>query len=161
MDQFSLFSTSETAAYELVLPQLSHVIASNWLDNKKLKLNKNKDYYSIAFGPYLVAQIHGDTKPWICIPRLSEDDEDNKRIQLNDLSEVVNFLDQLCSALQSIIDSIPTEFSCCSRYEECSDAIACTNPDKELATGCSYRKTLHIGKVFYGKNRNIDKFIVK
>lgn len=46
-------------------------------------------------------------------------------------------------------------FGCCSRYEACSDAKHCTHPDIMIASRCAYRKNLHSGKIFYGKNRNI------
>ena len=57
---------------------------------------------------------------------------------------------------ENIIDAIPKEFSCCSRYMECSNKIKCLNPDKEMAMRCGYRKILMSGKVFYGVNRNIE-----
>ena len=50
----------------------------------------------------------------------------------------------------------PKEWDCCSRYLECSDARACVHPDKEFALGCGYRKVLNSGRIFYGKNRNVD-----
>lgn len=48
-------------------------------------------------------------------------------------------------------------FGCCSRYEECSDAKKCllVEIDQIRARGCSYRKNLENGRIFYGKNRNI------
>lgn len=47
-------------------------------------------------------------------------------------------------------------FSCCSRYLECSDAMHCVHENLLYATGCGYRKNLENGRIFYGKNRNID-----
>lgn len=47
-------------------------------------------------------------------------------------------------------------FGCCSRYEECSDKKTCIHPDIKLASGCYYKTNLEDGRIFYGKNRNID-----
>ena len=47
-------------------------------------------------------------------------------------------------------------FGCCSRYEKCSDAKKCIHPDPVFALGCAYRNNLDSGRIFYGKNRNID-----
>lgn len=47
-------------------------------------------------------------------------------------------------------------FGCCNNFLECSDAKKCTYPNKLFASGCLYRKNLENGKIFYGKNRNVD-----
>ncbi len=52
-------------------------------------------------------------------------------------------------------NNVNTEFDCCSRYEQCSDAKTCIHPDKQRALLCGYRKKLEKGIIFYGKNRNI------
>ncbi len=43
---------------------------------------------------------------------------------------------------------------CCSRFLECSNALQCLNPDKELRYSCQYRKNKFNGRIFYGENRN-------
>lgn len=43
-------------------------------------------------------------------------------------------------------------FGCCSRFRQCSDAGCCLISDQEYSVGCSYRKNLESGRVFYGKN---------
>lgn len=48
-------------------------------------------------------------------------------------------------------------FGCCSKFNECSDALECVHENKLYAAGCKYRKiNLENGRIFYGKNRNID-----
>ena len=47
-------------------------------------------------------------------------------------------------------------FDCCHRYVECSDARDCIHPDRAFGMGCSYRRTLKSGTIFFGENRNID-----
>ncbi|WHH58292.1 hypothetical protein [Petroclostridium sp. X23] len=41
---------------------------------------------------------------------------------------------------------------CCSSYVECSDALRCIHEADPEYAGCSYRKNLERGRVFYGKN---------
>ena len=48
-----------------------------------------------------------------------------------------------------------SSFGCCSRYEACSDAKECIHPDAAFAASCSYRQNLLVGRIFYGKNKNI------
>lgn len=47
-------------------------------------------------------------------------------------------------------------FGCCSKYLECSDAKRCLHADELRYASCTYRKNLESGKIFYGKNRNVD-----
>ena len=47
-------------------------------------------------------------------------------------------------------------FSCCSKFNQCSDAKRCLHENKLYSTACTYRKNLESGRIFYGKNRNID-----
>lgn len=57
--------------------------------------------------------------------------------------------------IKSAIASTPKSYDCCAFYVECSDAKRCVN-QSESSLGCGYRKVLADGRVFYGKNRNID-----
>lgn len=148
--------SDEESAYEQLKPHLLSVIEKNWVDPEKLYLKARKNYYSIMFGANVVARIYSGTFSRIEVPKFDGSESYIKLFVDNDLENCVDFASDICQSLQHIIDSYPTDFSCCSRYEECSDAIACTNPDRALATGCSYRKSLKNGKVFYGKNRNVD-----
>lgn len=66
----------------------------------------------------------------------------------------VGYPDFASSVLEKILLDIG--FGCCSRYVECSDAKHCIHPDIMFAVQCAYRQNLHNGKIFYGKNRNID-----
>lgn len=43
-------------------------------------------------------------------------------------------------------------FGCCGLYNECSDAHKCLHSNKLYSTGCSYRKHLENGEIFYGTN---------
>lgn len=71
--------------------------------------------------------------------------------------EVKKFIDNIsiliAKAYEDLTDGMP--FSCCSRYEACSDAKHCIHPDTVHSKSCIYRKNLENGKIFYGKNKNI------
>ena len=47
-------------------------------------------------------------------------------------------------------------FACCSSFEKCSDALKCVHENKLYSKACMYRDNLDSGRIFYGKNRNID-----
>ena len=69
---------------------------------------------------------------------------------------ILVFADFLASVLDMVLDTLPKEFDCCSRYEECSNKKCCLHPHPGMATSCGYRKILKSGRIFYGPNRNID-----
>lgn len=48
-----------------------------------------------------------------------------------------------------------SNFACCSRFIECSDAKKCVHENKLYSKGCMYRINLDLGHIFYGKNKNI------
>ena len=52
--------------------------------------------------------------------------------------------------------SKPSSFGCCHKYIECSDARKCLHDDLNYSEGCIYRQNLEAGRIFYGKNRNVD-----
>lgn len=47
-------------------------------------------------------------------------------------------------------------FGCCSEFIKCSDARKCVHENKLYSKACMYRDHLDQGRIFYGKNRNID-----
>ncbi len=49
-----------------------------------------------------------------------------------------------------------SSFSCCSQFTRCSDEKKCVHENKLYSKGCKYRKNLEAGRIFYGKNKNID-----
>lgn len=58
--------------------------------------------------------------------------------------------------LRSYETSPDNSYGCCHMYKECSDSKKCLKEDKMSAKVCQYRKNLEQGRIFYGKNRNID-----
>lgn len=67
-----------------------------------------------------------------------------KIIHAKDLEEIKDFS-----------ESSSKSFGCCHLFNECSDARKCIHLDQEYALGCTYRKNLEAGRIFYGKNCNI------
>ena len=53
-------------------------------------------------------------------------------------------------------ESKATRFGCCNHFNVCSDAKKCVHENKFYSTACMYRDHLEEGRIFYGKNRNID-----
>ena len=161
MDQIVLFGISEKEAYELIRNKLEQLVLDNGLELSHLSFKARKQYHSVMFDSSVVVRISNQTEPHISIPSGNTVEEqgagrDFVDISMGDLSELPHYTETILQSLQSIIDRLPSEFSCCSRYEECSNARICTNPNKALAVRCSYRKKLKNGTVFFGKNRNVE-----
>ena len=47
-------------------------------------------------------------------------------------------------------------FGCCGNYKECSNAKKCIHENKLYSKACFYRENLEAGRIFYGKNCNIN-----
>lgn len=58
-------------------------------------------------------------------------------------------------ALNNYVSKNPS-FGCCSKYVECSNVGYCIHENQLYSKACSYRSNLEAGRIFYGKNRNID-----
>ncbi len=79
------------------------------------------------------------------------------RIPVDSLSDVIEMIEPISAVYITVLADFGGErFGCCSRYEQCSDARKCIHPDFILSRACAYRKNLEAGKIFYGKNRNIE-----
>lgn len=53
-------------------------------------------------------------------------------------------------------ESKAARFGCCSQFEKCSDAKKCIHENKLYSKACMYRDNLDNGRIFYGKNKNVD-----
>ena len=70
-----------------------------------------------------------------------------------------SLLDWLKRIIQWRIDnyiSSADSFGCCSEFVKCSDAKKCVHSNRLYSTVCAYRHNLESGRIFYGKNRNVD-----
>ena len=162
MGQLTFFDSSESDIYDKIRPELYRVLLKNWVDESLLSFEERQSYYSIMFDGSVVMRIKGGKRPYIEFPSNGQEipegeKKDNYiRVNLASLNDAVAYREYAGSSLQGIIDSIAKEFSCCSRYMECSDSLRCLMSNKDMAMRCGYRKSLMKGLVFYGKNRNID-----
>lgn len=88
--------------------------------------------------------------------------------RLNDSDKPINFIidpnsknlvSYLISSVKYALENYSSKastFACCTRYEECSNEKKCIHPNQLYSTACAYRKNLESGKIFYGKNKNIE-----
>lgn len=172
-----------------IFQTIRDMIRPEYLQGSELKLKENKSgYYSITVTslktPYrindtsnvLFAQIW-DKKDSISFSKkyarlfkqsgieyqVSESKSRSKfiTIEASVFAPLSGYSKDLTKILNKIfIDlfSFPA-FGCCSSYVECSDARHCIHTDPAYATACQYRANLESGRIFYGKNRNINEEI--
>lgn len=157
----------EKWVFEELKPVLEKVIKQNNADSTKLRAKKGKTYTSVLYEPQLafriycrdgqsyfsVANIYAEAS---CADMVGKKGEQFTNFSFSATSEgVARFADFLSIVMDSVINAIPKQFDCCSRYNQCSDARRCIHPDPEMAVACGYRKILKQGHIYYGKNRNI------
>lgn len=160
----------EELAFEIVRPALEEVLLKNRLSADYLSLAQNKGYYSILFtygkekGGSVVAQLWNKKRPYIAVPTYTVKNTAFSSVAENSLyskcyltswDEIGSQTELLQTVLSGVIDNIPKDFDCCSRYMECSNAKECVHPDPDTAFLCGYRRVLRDGKIFYGANRNV------
>ena len=107
---------------------------------------KNQTYFSEYIQKYHItpAYIKKENDLWIRIP-------------VHSLPDVIEMIKPISAVYMTVLADFGGErFGCCSRYERCSDAKKCIHPDFILSRACAYRKNLETGRIFYGKNRNIE-----
>lgn len=81
------------------------------------------------------------------------------RINITDIEQIDLLKDEIKEIfIDMFLQYMNTEesFGCCSKYEECSDAKHCVHNDVRLRFSCMYKKNLDLGKIFYGKNKNVN-----
>lgn len=174
MEQLDLFATEPTEewVFELLKDELFRIIMRNNVAKDKLLCKRGKTYSSVWYDTQLAFRIcsRGEHHYFGISDAYKVQEEDNLECYITKDGRCDGFTNYsfeptpdgvleyglyLGSCLDKAIDSVTKEFDCCSRYEECSDAMRCTNPNPDFATGCGYRKIMKSGRIFYGKNRNI------
>lgn len=166
MEQISIFGIADiNDALEQICRLLNLQLKENGLEGLsastyELKSASSATKRSVAILDNVVTRIYiGKKVQYLEFPVFEQlsDCKSNtyEKVYISGLDEIPSYFDKIKETCQHILDSTTKDFSCCSRYEECSDAKICTHPDKEIAMGCYYRRVLHRGKIFYGKNRNV------
>lgn len=161
-------SKQERDAYDKLAPIIEAVCLELNIHSDKFRLREGVGYSSVYYGDCLVMQLKIRGKSYyISVPKAwlsdlppevewTERKSDNGRIRLAVGTDVEAALNRLgAPIIRAAILHIPKEFDCCSRFEQCSDAMRCIHPDPEFALLCGYRKILATGRVFCGKNRNV------
>lgn len=122
-----------------------------WSDTKN-----GRSYF--MYGKKVLEFIPGDAKK--ARLRVYFPDKDTKPdILTSDAypSTILNALCQLKEIKKKLFrNTITEEFACCNDFLKCSDAKQCLYPQDRFYNGCYYRKNLEAGRIFYGKNKNID-----
>ena len=173
-DQLAMsgFVSPEEQTYHLIEPQIRSVIRRNFLDDKHLVFEKCSGYWSISYYNSLIARIHfGKTVSYCSVDvtaarkQLDElgikydvkaSDAFFARIKLKSPEDILPCLAVIDTVTQRALNAIPKGFDCCCSYMECSDARRCVQAREDLRLDCGYRRILASGRIFYGKNRNID-----
>lgn len=167
----SVAAAQERAIFELIYPELSDLLHGADIDSGVLPfqeiadrssvyfLSPNCRFFQIRFRKksryILVPDIYAANIPDGCQVQTTKADEGFIRIIIGQEKDVLPLVPLLRMILTNLIRQYHT-FGCCSRYEKCSDVGKCIHPDPVFALGCAYRNNLDDGKVFYGKNRNIE-----
>lgn len=125
------------------------VVSFGTLTAFRLRLRGNQHYISV---PTLLADLIPDDFP----KKQAASEPKYVRLLVDEEHPLSSYADFLIAVAGATVNRYPKEWDCCSRYLECSDAKTCVHPDKTFALGCGYRKILNSGRIFYGKNRNVD-----
>ena len=152
---------------EALLARLAGVLEEEKVPGEVLRLQRNKGTTAILLRSDLICRLtaRGDGYSSLAIGRqfagLLPAGWEGKKAAGDTLAfpfeqgpALADWGTVLCEICRRRIWEIPKQFDCCDRYEECSDAGFCTNPDLLYAMECGYKKLLRQGRVFYGKNRN-------
>ncbi|HHX24605.1 MAG TPA: hypothetical protein GX723_11485 [Thermoanaerobacterales bacterium] len=172
-DQIDLESITlhSSTTEEDLLNQILKLIEREFNDFENLTLRPTKSgYSSICFfnvPKMRLRKIFGEH--YILIPgHFSDLVEKNKienKKQADDWFRIPVSNDYFDDTLQSLIYDIyeycyrrysDDRFDCCSHYLECSDNKKCLYEGNKLSRACSYRYTMQEGRIYYGKNRNIE-----
>lgn len=113
----------------------------------RIRIRKKKSYVSIP-------EEYASLLPNGLETSRTKNDAGMLRVHIQAPDGILLCKDAIRESLRHEILTVHT-FDCCGRYEECSDAMHCIHPDPKAAVGCSYKRNLAEGRVFYGKNRNI------
>lgn len=135
-------------------------------DSQLMKISATSSYTAVMFGNLTAFRLKIRGKQcYISIPLTLADlipneastltDGKYRRVPITEEHPLDSYTDFLVNVVGETVNRYPKEWDCCSRYLECSDAKACTHPNKAFALGCGYRKILSSGRIYFGKNRNI------
>lgn len=76
------------------------------------------------------------------------DSVEESRIVFNSIEEIQKLSEIFIKIAFELL--VEESFGCCNLFNQCSDARKCINPKRIMALGCTYRKNLEKGLIFYG-----------
>lgn len=128
------------------------------------RIGKNDTFLKYEYNTTLTLHIRDNclkslTIPDFAIQKKTKADGLFTRIIFNSIEDNIDMLGNLVKTIVKIgLDYYESgsSFGCCSQFMKCSDAKKCVHENKLYSKGCQYRKNLDAGRIFYGKNRNID-----
>lgn len=74
----------------------------------------------------------------------------------DDLAVFVPYVQKVMDYALANYKSKASPFGCCDKFNKCSDLKHCVHDNLLFSKACIYRSNLDAGRIFYGKNRNID-----
>lgn len=169
--QLSIVPSDERKAFELIYPELQDILMGAPIDSGILTFIDLDDFSSVYFldTSELFFRIRLKKKSRYIL--ISEEFSDlipdgaemsrvasapgMIRIEIRGYEDILKYTSVLRTTLERLCRR-HRDFGCCSRYELCSDAKTCLHPDPKFALKCWYRQNLLEGKIFYGKNKNIN-----
>lgn len=184
LDLFAAVPTEEWV-YEILLPTLKNVLSQSNAGSDNLAVDKGKEYSSVSYlkqDPYDTSRpakkqlafriccrnglrYFGISNSFLSLVPAelmifktdSGKGDGFSNFKFESTREGVElYASPLSSVLDAVTFSLPKEFDCCSRFEQCSNAKRCIHSNPALATSCGYRKVLKSGRIFYGVNQTND-----
>ena len=156
---------------EYIKSALEETLQKNYLENDVIRYRlTDSGYWSLTFQKSGMDQEKivfrfrfGPKSQWAEFPRRSRDVIPDSigthrkfdkasgytKVWLSSAKEAMDLKAAVAESLDITIESGPMDYSCCSRYQECSDAKRCVNPYKEIASECRYRINLKHGRNFF------------
>lgn len=163
-NQINLFAQDEeTQSFESWLQDICfRVLDENTTEHKHVIIRKNKGYNALIYRNRIVfTYFFAKDKNWVNFPiryakYLPSDGHLEQRVKSDKItisvdgeSQAKQLAASYAAALNEAIDNGPREYSCCSRYQECSNAGKCVNPYPDIAIECRYKINLKHGRNFY------------
>lgn len=167
-DQFNLFETQivdEESLFEYLQPGLLEVLDENAIPHSYLKGRKNKTNFAVVYRETVVFTFKfGKSSNLIIFPGyaektlpadfgLSRTMKDGKlQVKVESPDSCKDYAKYFMLLLDTAVDRFQRDYSCCSRYMECSQAGKCINPHPEISMECRYKTHLKHGENFFMKN---------
>lgn len=167
---FEPASSAEVSFLNSLLPDLVHSVDANGGLSSLLSTNVTEGYTVLFYGNLTAfrlkmrGKIHYISIPTLFLDLISPDapqkavsaEPKYRRVIIDEKHPASSYAEMLIAIAGETVNRYPKEWDCCSLYLQCSDARKCVQSDKLFSLGCGYRKILSSGRIFYGKNRNVD-----